>query len=64
MTHREQELLLSVARILRAHLKDHAYHQGFDQAMADHAELDMALKPFDPEPEHGGDFVEEKGNRT
>lgn len=57
MTPEEKALLFAVARVLRAHLKDHEYHPGFDQIEADREALDEALLPFDPQPEHGGDFA-------
>lgn len=49
MTPQQQELLLTVARILRAHLKDTADHSpvGYDQIIADIRDLNLALRPFE-----------------
>lgn len=47
----EFELLLATARILRAHLRE-LPNTGEDVMC-----LSEALKPFDPLPGHGGDFV-------
>lgn len=57
MTKEQTALLLAVARVLRAHLKDHEYHPGFDNIEADSEALDEALKPWAPSAEHGGDFA-------
>lgn len=46
----EFELLLTVARLLRAHLWEGP------GTGADFMLLNDALKPFDPLPGHGGDF--------
>jgi hypothetical protein len=50
----EISLLLAVARILRARIRE----SEDAERMGDLAALDEALKPFDPSPVHGGDFVE------
>lgn len=49
MTQQEQELLLTTARILRAHLKDTADHSpaGYDQIIQDVRAMNFALRPFE-----------------
>ena len=49
MTPEQQELLLTTARILRAHLKDTADHSpvGYDQIIQDVRDLNLALRPFE-----------------
>jgi hypothetical protein len=49
MTNEERTLLLTIARVLRAHMGDHI-NEGpcFKYVHEDFAELLNALKPFDP----------------
>ena len=58
MTFDEKALLLTVARTMRAKIRDEIYAE---QA-ADLEALNEALAPFDPDPQHGGDF--EQGAAT
>jgi hypothetical protein len=43
----ERILLLTVARLLRAHMSDHMHHPDFSDIDQDWADLNEALKPFD-----------------
>lgn len=52
MTEEQQALLLTVARVLRAKVRNEIYAEQED----DFWSLNEALKPFDPPPEHGGNF--------
>jgi hypothetical protein len=54
MTKNEKALLLTVGRLLRAHLADHMISVD-DAHSQDWRDLNESLAPFDPEG-HGGDF--------
>ncbi len=47
MTKEERELLLTVARFLRAHMNDHM-NRDFSYIDQDWTDLNDALRPFDP----------------
>lgn len=48
MTEAERELLLTVARLLRAHMGDHMNHPDFSEIDRDWQDLNEALARFDP----------------
>jgi hypothetical protein len=48
MSPAERSLLLTVARILRAHMSDHMNHTDFSYIDQDWRDLNDALAPFDP----------------
>jgi hypothetical protein len=50
MTDNERGLLLTVARLLRAHMADHMNHPDFSDIHLDFCALNDALAPFDPSP--------------
>lgn len=50
----ERALLLTVARLLRAHMSDHMNHPDFSEIDQDWLDLNEALAPFDPTGEPFG----------
>ena len=52
----EKALLLTVARVLRARVKEEIFDPA-GQNKDDYRMLDDALKPFDPSPIPGGNFA-------
>ncbi len=69
MTDAERGLLLTTARLLRAHLNDHVSHGnliGDVNMRGDLADISEALAPFDPSPQEAQNFgtppITYKGN--
>lgn len=58
LVHDQLALLLTVARLMRANMKRWSDREPFsrEEHEDDLWALNEALKPFDPNPEHGGDF--------
>lgn len=63
----ERWLLLTVARLLRAHMGDHMNHPDFSDIHLDYVALNDALAPFDPSaapPVNEAAMIAEQGENS